>query len=111
VLLGGGALTLGFLDCGQGPVEEDGAPSQSLSITAGRELDVMLQTVGPGEYASPPEISSAAVRFLDMELVTPGVPAGPTQRFRFRALTSGIAVVVFHHTVQGETVEDTVNVH
>jgi hypothetical protein len=51
------------------------------------------------------------VRFLEVRLVTPAVPAGPTQRFRFVAVRPGQAIIVFHHTEQGQVVEDTVNVH
>ena len=102
---------LGLVGCGQGPVEENGAPSHTLTVKAGRELELTLQTVGPGEYASPPSLSSGAVRFLDVQLVTPAVPAGPTQRFRFEAVQPGDAVIVFHHTGQDPTVEDTVHVH
>ncbi len=107
----GFVVALGFVGCGQGPFETNGIPSRSLSIKAGRELDLTLQTIGPGEYASPPSVSSDVLRFLDVRLVTPPVPAGPTQRFRFEAVAPGMAVIVFHHTVQGTTIEDTVNVH
>jgi hypothetical protein len=100
----------GLLGCG-GPLEADGAPSQSFIIKAGRELELTLHTTGPGEYASPPLVSSAAVRFLDVRGVGAPNPAGPTQRFRFDAVQPGVAVIVFQHTAQGPTIEDTVNVH
>jgi hypothetical protein len=103
-------VALGLAGCGQGPLEATGAPSHALSIEAGRALELTLQTIGPGEYASPPLISSTALRFLDVRLVTPAVPAGPTQRFRFEAAEPGIAVIVFHHTAQGPTIEDTIQV-
>ena len=109
-----GALTLAVLSllgCGAGPFEVAFEPSHSLSISAGRELDVTLGTVGPGEYASPPTISSSAIQFLDVEEVGPAVPAGPRQRFRFRAVAAGDAVITFHHTAGGSTIEDTVHVH
>jgi hypothetical protein len=106
----GGLIALGLAGCGQSPLEANGSPSHTLSITVGRELDLTLQTIGPGEYVSPPLVSSGAVRFLDVRLVTPHVPAGPTQQFRFEAVRPGVAVIVFHHTVQGPTIEDTVNV-
>ena len=109
--LPGFVVALGLVSCGQGPLEANGSPSHTVSIEAGRELELTLQTIGPGEYASPPVVSSAAVRFLDVRLVTPAVPAGPTQLFRFKALAPGVAVIVFHHTAQGPTVEDTINVH
>ena len=109
--LSGLLLILGLSNCGQGPLEDNGAPSHTLSIEQGRVLQLKLQTVGPGEYASPPVISSAAVRFLDVQPVLPAVPAGLTQRFRFDAAEPGDAVIVFHHTAQGPTVEDTIEVH
>src|SRR5512138_167157 len=91
----GFVVALGLAGCGQGPFEANGIPSQSLSIKAGRELDLTLQTIGPGEYASPPSVSSDVLRFLDVRLVTPPVPAGVTQRFRFEAVAPGRAVIVF----------------
>lgn len=98
------------MGCGQAPLEANGVPSQTLSIKAGRELELTLYTTGPGEYASPPLVSSPAVRFLDVRLGVPN-PAGPIQRFRSEAVRPGVAVIVFQHTVQGPTIEDTVNVH
>lgn len=105
-----GVAAVGFLACGEGPLEVNGSPSQSFSVKSGRELEVTLQTIGPGEYVSPPAVSSAAIRFLDAKLVNPPVPAGVTQQFRFEAVSSGVAVIVFQHTDQGPTVEDTVAV-
>jgi hypothetical protein len=87
-----------------------GTPDRTVFVAVGQELDMTLQTIGPGEYASPPTISSGALRFLDVIMVTPAVPAGPTQRFRFRAEAPGQAVVTFHPTGQSPAVEDTVNV-
>ena len=104
-------VALVLTGCGQDPLEANGAPSHTLSITAGRELEVTLQTIGPGEYASPPVVSSTGVRFLGVRVVTPAVPAGPTQRFRFEAVGPGVAVIVFHHTGQSPTIEDTIIVH
>jgi hypothetical protein len=91
-------------------VSEIGSTSQSLSVPAGSEFSVTLQTIGPGEYGSPPTVSSGAVHFLDVSSVSPYVPAGPTQRFRFDATTRGKAVIVFQHTGSSRTVEDTVDV-
>lgn len=104
------ATALGLAGCGGSPTETNGGRGETLSVVAGRELSLTLQSIGPGEYASPPSVSSAAIRFLDVQLVGPAVPAGVTQRFRFAALRQGRAVVVFHHTGQGPTVEDTVDV-
>ena len=104
-------VALGLTGCGLGPLEANGLPSHTLSITAGRDLEITLQTIGPGEYASPPLVSSGGVRFLGARLVTPAVPAGPTQLFRFEAVSQGVAVIVFHHTGQNPTIEDTIVVH
>jgi hypothetical protein len=109
IRLRGLIVALGLLGCGQGPLEVNGVPSQTLTIKAGRELELTLQTIGPGEYTSPPLVSSAAVRFLDVRLGAPN-PAGPIQRFRFEAVRPGVAVIAFQHTAQGPTMEDTVNV-
>ncbi len=101
---------LGVLACA-GPLDVDFQPSHSLTIVVGRELDVTLGTLGPGEYLSPPTISSSAIKFLDAELVGPNVPAGPTQRFRFVAMALGEAVITFRHTAGNPVIEDTVSVH
>jgi hypothetical protein len=87
-----------------------GDTSQSLTVPAGTNFTVTLQTIGPGEYSSPPSVSSGAVHFLDASLVGPYVPAGPTQQFRFAAMVPGKAIVVFQNTGMTTTVEDTVNV-
>jgi hypothetical protein len=88
-----------------------------LSLNVGQTLELTLQTIAPGEYASPLTISSTAIQFIDVKLVTPGVPAGVTQQFRFRAAAPGRAVIVFRHTGEssdpgaGLTVHDTIEVH
>jgi hypothetical protein len=95
---------------GENPVSIRGSTSQSLTVPVGTGFSVTLQTIGPGDYGSPPAVSSEAVRFLDVSLVSPYVPAGPTQRFRFDATTRGKAIIVFHHTGDNPVVEDTVDV-
>jgi len=84
--------------------------SQSLTVPVGTQFNVTLQTIGPGEYSSPPTVSSAAVHFLDVSQTALTVPAGPTQRFRFDATTRGKGIIVFQHTGNNPTVEDTVDV-
>ena len=78
-------------------VSIDGYPSRALAVTAGQQLDLTLKTVGAGQYASPPGISSAAVRFVGDSswLADPG---GLTQRFRFTAVATGRAVITFQPT-------------
>jgi hypothetical protein len=104
------AAAAGLAGCGGSPSEVDGSLGETLSVTAGQELSLTLQSIGPGEYVSPPSVSSAALRFLDVRLAGPAVPAGVTQRFRFAALAPGRAIIVFHHTGQSRTVEDTIDV-
>ena len=96
--------------CGPEPLAQSGVPTGSLSLVVGQKLDLKLQTIGPGEYASPPAISSRAIRFLGVAYVSPAVPAGPTQKFSFQAVAPGLAIVVFHHTGQSPVVEDTIEV-
>jgi hypothetical protein len=85
-----------------------GSTSRTFTVPAGFQFSVTLQTIGPGEYSSPPALSSSAVQFRDMAGVCPCVPAGPTQRFRFLAVASGSTIVRFTHTDRNPTVEDTV---
>jgi len=92
-------------------LEVNGAPSRQVSASVGQELSIRLQTVGPGNYASPPTVEGTAVTFLDASFVGPQVPAGVTQVFRFKAVKLGRAILVFHNPSQNRTVSDTVLVH
>lgn len=85
-----------------------GSTSRTFTVPAGFQFSVTLQTIGPGEYSSPPDLSSSAVQFRDVADVSPHVPAGPTQRFRFLAVAPGSAIVRFTHTDRNPMVEDTV---
>jgi len=102
--------------CSNDVVSANGIPGHNLSLKVGETLELTLQTIGPGEYLSPPAISSPSVRFLDVSLVTPPVPAGVTQKFRFHAQTAGRSVITFEHTGEspdpsvGLTIQDTVEV-
>ena len=87
-----------------------GSNSQSFAVPAGLEFTVTLQNIGPGEFSSPPSVSSGAVQFLDVSIVGPNIPAGPKQQFRFNAATRGTAIVAFQNTGMNRTVEDTVQV-
>jgi glutamine synthetase type III len=103
--------------CSDDIVGANGVPSRSMSLKVGETLELTLQSIDPGEYASPPAISSALLRFLDVSLVTPAVPAGVTQKFRFSGQAAGRAVITFEQTGQssdpgaGLTIQDTVEVH
>ncbi len=81
----------------------DGAASgTSVMASVGDQMDVTLQTIGPGEYAAP-GLSSSAVRYLGVSLVGPAIPAGPTQRFVFEVVATGSTEIVIPHTSQGPT--------
>jgi hypothetical protein len=107
------AAGISLIGCGGSPVVPgmDGNTSQSLTIPVGAEFTVTLHTVGPGAYAVPPTISSAAVQFLDVSEPGPAVPSGPTQRFRFKATSHGDAIVAFRHSGMNPAVDDTIHVH
>jgi len=94
--------------CGSEPLGE--SRGETLSARVGEELSITLQTIGPGEYQSPPAVSSSTVRFVDVAYVSPFVPAGPTQRFRFRAEARGRAIVTFRHSGSSPMVHDTIEV-
>jgi hypothetical protein len=49
------------------------------------------------------------VSFLGVELVTPAVPAGVTQRVHLQAVSPGRAIVRFEHSV-GQVLVDTIDV-
>ena len=87
-----------------------GSDPQSVTLSLGEELIVQLRTVGPGEYASPPGISTRSVQFLGVEYAGVQVPAGPTQEFHFRGVARGTAVLHFTHTYSDREVEHTVTV-
>jgi hypothetical protein len=96
--------------CGDStPTEVNGSPARLLQVPVGQRIDLRLQTVGPGEYRAPPTISSSAVSFLGVELVTPAVPAGVTQRVHLQAVSPGRAIVRFEHSV-GQVLVDTIDV-
>jgi hypothetical protein len=104
------AAALGLTACGPEPLSQNGVPGKTLSVNVGQTLDLKLQSIGPGEYVSPPVISSTAIRFLGVSAVGPAVPAGVTQTFSFQAVAPGSAIIVFHHSAQNPVVEDTVEV-
>ncbi|MEP6571192.1 MAG: hypothetical protein ABJD11_00800 [Gemmatimonadota bacterium] len=107
-LLAVAALTL--IGCGD-TTGLTNAQSGSYSIALGGTLAITLQTVGPGEYSSPPEISGASVLFTGVAEVGPAVPAGPTQAFSFVGVKRGRAIVTFGHTGANIAVVDTIDVH
>jgi hypothetical protein len=93
--------------------DDAGAPNstdshgETISVISSEVFSITLETIGTGEYISPPRISSSAVQFLTVISGDPG-PQGPTQRFRFQAVQSGRAAITFLHNGQSPTVQDTV---
>ena len=81
-----------------------------LSVGLGDEIDVTLQTIGPGQYDERPSVSFPGVVFLKVSLVTPPNPGGPRQLFQFTAVAAGQAVISIPHTVQNSRFEITVDV-
>lgn len=96
------ALAIGssLVACGgqsRDPVSVTGEVDKAVTAQVGAEVSIsLLQSSGP--WASPPEVSSGSVQFLDMTTVSSITPGGPGQRFRFRAVAPGRAVITFHRT-------------
>jgi hypothetical protein len=84
--------------------------NRSVSVQLGEELDIVLGSVGPG-FNDVPEVSSPALRFIDVDVIPPFNPGGPTQKFRFVAVERGTAIVTFHRFEPFQSVvQDTVEV-
>ena len=72
---------------------------QGVDAAVGQPIQITLQTIGPGEYDSP-QISSSAIRFESVAFAKEPIPAGPTQIYRFRAVSEGEAQVKIPHVIQ-----------
>jgi hypothetical protein len=81
-----------------------------LSVGVGDEIDVTLQTIGPGQYDERPSVSFAGIVFSKASILTPPNPGGPRQLFQFTAVAPGHAVISILHTVQNSRFEITVDV-
>jgi len=94
------------------PVVLNYAPSQTIDLVVGQELDITVGTVGPGSYDAPTISSSAVIRVPDYTVDTIVTPGGPTQHFRFMAHATGQAVITLGQsgrtTFRSDTVRDTV---
>ena len=86
---------------------------ETLRIAVGEELELTFQTrpSDPGEYESPPSISSSSLQFLDVTAFRRAPRAALVQRFRFKGAIPGQAIVVIHHSGKSPVIRDTVNVH
>jgi len=81
----------------------------SVAAHVDQEVDITLQTIGPGEYSTP-SMSSASVRFLDVSIPPNPNPGGVKQNFRFMAESVGTAVITIPHTERSEPFEITIAV-
>ena len=83
------------------PVQVNGSAATKFSVASGREIDVFMQTIGPGSYAVPPALDGSTIAFLE---VTPGEedPGGATQIFHFRAGEPGMTVITFTRLIETE---------
>ena len=107
---GAASLVVALAACSPEPLSVKGAESRNFTVSRGQELEVILSTVGPGQYDSLPQVSSPALRYLDMSFVGPYTPAGPTQRFRFQAESAGLVTIVFGRSDARPAVVDTVEI-
>ena len=109
-LFGALAVTVGVACRSDSIVALDaGERNRRVAARVGEQIDITLQSIGPGEYASPPALSSSAIVFLDVGYCG-NLPAGVTQCFHFRAAAPGQAVLVFTHSGFNPSVQDTVDV-
>ena len=69
---------------------------RSIGVTVGDEIDITLQTIGPGAYGTP-VLSSGSIHFLGES--SPGLqnPGGIRQLFRFEAVAAGRAEITIPH--------------
>jgi len=106
------ALTAAALSCGADGIVALNANERNRRVAArvGDRIDITLHTIGPGEFASPPAISSPAVVFLDVAYCGDPNPGGPIQCFHFRATQPGLAVITFTPTFVNAVVQDTIDV-
>ena len=92
---------VGLLGAGCGsdpaPVELSGQDNGTeLDLANDQEVDLTLQTIGPGQYGEP-TISSSAVRFEGTHLSSQQNPGGPRQIYQFRAVGGGSALISIPH--------------
>jgi hypothetical protein len=74
-----------------GVLNLDGAADGGeFSVPVGGELDITLQSIGPGSYSMQVMMSSDIMTVLEIAIPAgPVNPAGETQLFRLRALSAG----------------------
>ncbi len=92
---------LSALGCGSRQIQTislgNADSGRTVVASIGDQVEVTLQTIGPGQYGDP-TVSSHAALFLGESPVNPPIPAGATQLFRFEAIAPGRADVTIPHT-------------
>ncbi len=101
------ALALLHTLCVNGAAQKNAAPSsvnprvlslnvansgQHVVATVAQQVDITLQTIGPAQFGTP-EISSPAIRFENVAVKKPWLPAGPTEVYIFEAVAEGEAQI------------------
>src|SRR5512143_37372 len=70
---------------------------KSITAQVGDTIEITLQTIGPGQYATP-SVSSGSIRFLGEFSAGLPNPGGPRQLFRFEAAAPGRAAITIRRT-------------
>jgi hypothetical protein len=76
-----------------------GNNGQQVTARVGQQIQITLQTIGPGQYGSP-KVSSAAIEFQGAAFAKEQIPGGPKQIYRFHARSEGEARITIPHVVQ-----------
>ena len=69
---------------------------RTIGVLVGDEIDITLQTIGPGAYGTP-VLTSGSLRFLGESSPGPQNPGGVRQLFRFEAVAAGRAEITIPH--------------
>ena len=69
---------------------------RTIAVLVGDEIEITLQTIGPGEYGTP-VVSSGSIRFQGESSPGPQNPGGLRQLFRFEAVAAGRAEITIPH--------------
>jgi hypothetical protein len=106
------SLVIAIAGCSSGtPTGVNGASGGRFELGVGQQVQLRLQSIGPGEYAAPPQMSSGSAHFVNVSLVGPAVPAGVTQLYSFIGVDPGTTIVTFVHSGTSAIVVDTLVVH
>ena len=75
---------------------DNNARGHVVAVATDQEVDLTLQTIGPGQYGAP-TLSSSSVTFEGMSFSPLQNPGGPRQVYRFRAVASGTSDISIPH--------------